>query len=114
MNPDRAGTFVLHRSTLHRTRVVRSRAIAPNALLAVTFAALAAAPALFAQVPPPPAPSASAAPAAPAAPSTPTSQQDLDQLLAPIALYPDAVIAQILMASTYPLEFVEAARWSKD
>ncbi len=41
------------------------------------------------------------------------SQQDLDQLLAPIALYPDALLAQILMASTYPLEIVQAARWSK-
>ena len=41
------------------------------------------------------------------------SQQELDQLLAPIALYPDALLAQIFMASTYPLEVVEAARWSK-
>lgn len=38
----------------------------------------------------------------------------LDQLLAPIALYPDALLAQILMASTYPLEVVEAARWVED
>lgn len=41
------------------------------------------------------------------------SQQELDQLAAPIALYPDALLAQIFMASTYPLEVVEAARWSK-
>lgn len=41
------------------------------------------------------------------------SQQELDQLLAPIALYPDALLAQIFMASTYPLEVVEAARWVK-
>src|SRR5476649_2933245 len=40
------------------------------------------------------------------------SQQELDQMLAPIALYPDALLSQILMASTYPLEVVEAARWS--
>jgi hypothetical protein len=39
------------------------------------------------------------------------TQQELDQLLAPIALYPDDVLAQILMASTYPLEVVQAARW---
>jgi hypothetical protein len=39
------------------------------------------------------------------------SQQELDQLLAPIALYPDALVAQVLMASTYPLEVIEAARW---
>ena len=42
------------------------------------------------------------------------SQQELDQMLAPIALYPDALLSQILMASTYPLEVVEAARWSRD
>lgn len=41
------------------------------------------------------------------------SQAELDQMLAPIALYPDALLAQILMASTYPLEVVEAARWSR-
>jgi uncharacterized protein DUF3300 len=39
------------------------------------------------------------------------SQEQLDQLLAPIALYPDALLAQVLMASTYPLEIVQAARW---
>src|SRR3954468_2812605 len=41
------------------------------------------------------------------------SQKDLDELMAPIALYPDALLAQVLMASTYPLEVVEAARWQK-
>ena len=40
-------------------------------------------------------------------------QQELDQMLAPIALYPDSLLSQILMASTYPLEIVEAARWLK-
>jgi hypothetical protein len=35
----------------------------------------------------------------------------LDALLAPIALYPDTLIAEILMASTFPLEVVEAQRW---
>lgn len=38
----------------------------------------------------------------------------LDQMLAPIALYPDALMAQVLMAATYPLEVVEAARWSRE
>lgn len=48
------------------------------------------------------------------APATKTfSQQELDQLMAPIALYPDALLAQVLMASTYPLEIVQAARWVK-
>jgi hypothetical protein len=40
-------------------------------------------------------------------------QEELDQLLAPIALYPDSLIAQILMASTYPLEIVQADRFAQ-
>ncbi len=40
-------------------------------------------------------------------------QEELDQLLAPIALYPDDLLTQILMASTYPLEVVQAERWVK-
>jgi Protein of unknown function (DUF3300) len=39
------------------------------------------------------------------------SPQELQQLLAPIALYPDALVAQILAASTYPTQIVEADRW---
>src|SRR5213593_542762 len=46
-------------------------------------------------------------------PSRTFTQQELDQMLAPIALYPDSLLSQILMASTYPLEVVEAARWSR-
>lgn len=42
---------------------------------------------------------------------TPYSQQELAQMLAPVALYPDPLLAQILMASTYPIEVVEAERW---
>jgi len=42
------------------------------------------------------------------------TQQELDQMLAPIALYPDPLLAHVLMAATYPLEVVEAARWSRD
>jgi len=38
--------------------------------------------------------------------------EELGQLVAPIALYPDSLVAQILMASTYPLEIVQAARWA--
>jgi hypothetical protein len=37
----------------------------------------------------------------------------LEQLVAPIALYPDPLLSQILMAATYPLEVVAAARWSQ-
>ena len=39
------------------------------------------------------------------------SQQELDRMVAPIALYPDALLSQILMAATYPLEVAEAASW---
>src|SRR6516164_2591887 len=41
----------------------------------------------------------------------PRTAAQLEQLAAPIALYPDALLSQILMASTYPLEVVAAARW---
>jgi Protein of unknown function (DUF3300) len=50
--------------------------------------------------------------AAPAA--APFKPEELEQIVAPIALYPDALLAQIFMASTYPLEIVQAARWSKE
>ncbi|HMA31446.1 MAG TPA: DUF3300 domain-containing protein, partial [Casimicrobiaceae bacterium] len=39
------------------------------------------------------------------------SQDELDQLLAPVALYPDQLLMQVLIAATYPLEVVEAARF---
>lgn len=41
------------------------------------------------------------------------SKEQLEQLASPIALYPDSLLSQILMASTYPLEVVEAHRWQK-
>ncbi len=41
------------------------------------------------------------------------SAAQLDQLVAPIALYPDPLLAQVLMASTYPLEVVQADRFAK-
>src|SRR5262249_51936727 len=39
--------------------------------------------------------------------------EEIEQLVAPIALYPDPLVSQILMASTYPLEVVQADRWAK-
>src|SRR5258708_2174406 len=52
------------------------------------------------------------APAEPLSASLPQpSVQELDQLVAPIALYPDALVAQILAAATYPTQIVEADRW---
>ncbi|OHE60725.1 MAG: hypothetical protein A2Z47_16000 [Thermodesulfovibrio sp. RBG_19FT_COMBO_42_12] len=40
-------------------------------------------------------------------------KEELVQMLAPIALYPDSLLAQVLIASTYPIEVVEAERWMK-
>ena len=39
--------------------------------------------------------------------------EQLDALVAPIALYPDELLANVLAASTYPLEVVQADRWVK-
>jgi Protein of unknown function (DUF3300) len=59
--------------------------------------------------------SAQAPVGAPAAPQTAPQQvwspQQLDDLVAPIALYPDPLLGQVLAASTYPLEIVEAQQW---
>jgi hypothetical protein len=59
----------------------------------------------------PPAPQTSAPAAAPAQQLLSAGQ--LDALVAPIALYPDALLSEILMASTYPLEVIEADRWAQ-
>ena len=53
-----------------------------------------------------PSPSPAAAPAARL-----LQPAELDQLVAPIALYPDPLLAEVLMASTYPLDVVQAERW---
>lgn len=47
----------------------------------------------------------------PGAPGVQETSEQLQQLVAPIALYPDALVAQILAASTYPVQIVEAERW---
>jgi hypothetical protein len=75
------------------------------ALIAVTGAA----PIVLAQTAPAQSPAAGTA--APAAKTFP--QEKLDQLLAPVALYPDSLLAHVMMASTYPLEVVQAERWVK-
>jgi len=41
------------------------------------------------------------------------NEAELDQLVAPVALYPDPLLSQVLRASTYPLEVVEAADWAQ-
>src|SRR6478609_10016214 len=57
-------------------------------------------------------------PASPAPASTQTDQLlkpgELDALVAPIALYPDTLLSLVLMASTYPLEVIQADRWVKE
>src|SRR3954447_13534631 len=50
------------------------------------------------------------APAKPPA-SAPIPPEQLDSLVAPIALYPDPLLAQVLAASTYPLEIIMLQRW---
>jgi len=40
------------------------------------------------------------------------SEEELDQMMAPIALYPDSLLAQILMAATYPADVADAVKWS--
>jgi len=59
----------------------------------------------------PPAPPGTVAPSAVDTKSDTYTQQQLDQMLAPIALYPDQLVLQILMGSTFPLQIVQAARW---
>lgn len=57
-------------------------------------------------------PDPAAQPAPEATPAYTAAQ--IDQWTAPIALYPDALLSQILMASTYPASVIQAAQWSKD
>jgi uncharacterized membrane protein YgcG len=51
------------------------------------------------------------APSSPPPPYTQQTPEQLQQLVAPIALYPDSLVAQILAASTFPEQVVEADRW---
>jgi hypothetical protein len=76
-----------------------------GAAICVVSLLLAAAAAGYAQQSPPPA-------AAP--PGAPASPQQLNDLVAPIALYPDPLVGQILAASTYPIEIAEAEQWVRD
>jgi hypothetical protein len=81
-------------------------------VLAALLAAALLAPPMVAAAPP-----ASSAKTAPTA-AKPTaeasfSREQLDQILASVALYPDSLLAQVLMASTYPGDVTDAAAWSK-
>jgi Protein of unknown function (DUF3300) len=77
--------------------------------LLLTFLALVPSFAAMAQNPAPPAQNPAAAAAAPE--ENLLKPEELDALVAPIALYPDNLLAIVLMASTYPLEVVQAERW---
>ena len=57
--------------------------------------------------------SGASAPSPPSGPGAAFTPEQLEQVAAPIALYPDPLLAQVLMASTYPLEIVQAARFVK-
>jgi len=47
-------------------------------------------------------------------PGAPMPAQQFDDLVAPIALYPDPVVGEVLAASTYPIEIAEAEQWVRD
>jgi Protein of unknown function (DUF3300) len=79
-------------------------------LLAAALLVLLAGPQAFAQGAPPAA-AASATPPPENQPPPALTGDQLDQLCAPIALYPDALLAQVLMASAYPLDVVAADRF---
>ncbi|WP_240055687.1 DUF3300 domain-containing protein, partial [Pseudomonas fluorescens] len=49
----------------------------------------------------------------PAPTETVFTTEELDQMLAPLALYPDSLLAQVLMAATYPGDVADAVAWSK-
>ena len=86
-------------------RMLRFRAVV-SGICSLAILVPAGAPA-FAQSAPPP----QMDPAPPAAPAL--SRQKLEQLAAPVALYPDSLLTNLLMASTYPLDIVQAARWRR-
>src|SRR5580692_8921655 len=77
----------------------------------VSFAVVFLASVLMGQQPPPPPEGAPPPPGQAAPEAQPLSAAQLQDLVAPIALYPDNLLSQILVASTYPLEVVEAQQW---
>jgi len=93
---------------MQSTRSGSLRAVASATLLVFALSPVAGgqtpAPAMSSPVPTTP---------APAAGQKTFSQEELDQLLAPVALYPDSLLVQVLMAATYPLDIVQAERWVK-
>ncbi|BDU15093.1 DUF3300 domain-containing protein [Lysobacter auxotrophicus] len=97
------------------------RMLRPCVLSCVLIAALSAtsckreaAPAAStAPTPAAPAPASAPPPAAQAPAQRVFAQEELDQMVAPIALYPDSLLTQVLMAATYPGNVADAVAWSK-
>src|SRR5437764_127829 len=87
-------------------------------ILGQTLPFLLIAPLALAQTPASKAPSRAQATAALNQPANPGAahytRQQIDQLVAPIALYPDQLLSQVLMAATYPQQIAEAAQWLKE
>ncbi len=83
-------------------------------ILAQTLPFLLIAPVIALAQAPPTRSQATAALNQPANPAARYTRQQIDQLVAPIALYPDQLLAQLLMAATYPQQIDEAAQWLKD
>ena len=81
-------------------------------LLAATLPFLLASPPIFAQQPAPPTRAEATAALRPA--SSAFTRQQLDQMLAPIALYPDQLLTALLMAATFPPQIVDAGKWLQD
>jgi hypothetical protein len=113
----------LERGTMKLTMMkLTMKTTITGAALATILATVASAQSPSWPTPPLPAPQAEshAAPQAesPTAPqiktASPLSPARLGQMLAPIALYPDDLLADVLATATYPLDVVEAARWLQD
>jgi hypothetical protein len=87
-------------------------------ILAQTLPFLLIAPLALAQTPASKAPSRAQATAAINQPANPGAahytRQQIDQIVAPIALYPDQLLSQVLMGATYPQQIAEAAQWLRD
>jgi len=85
-----------------------------SAALATILATPASAQSPSWPTPPAPAPQAGSSAPPQTKPASPLSPARLGQMLAPIALYPDDLLADVLMAATYPLDVVQAARWLQE
>ena len=100
-----------------RNPLIQAFACAALAAILAATAARAQAPAEAQSPLAPEVQPAQQSPAAPQGAPRPENQltpQRLEQMLAPIALYPDELLGDILMAATYPLDVVKAARWVQD